>query len=1092
MAIVTGDRYLERLVRFVEAQAGPLIDGTLVLKLNPVGLHYVQSRLESLHELERLLAGAPVDYLRAYVSDLGDHRALEQLRRILRLLTSLKVVSVLPPQSRDPTPLSLLPFGRLRFLELRGCDLSTSAARGLLELRHTLEKLICHNSTDALRHVFASRIAEIKDSPQWNRLSFVSCACNGLVLMDESLQLLPAVETLDLSRNKFSKLGNLRKCMKLKHLDLGFNNLRTISSFTEVTSHLVKLVLRNNAITTLHGIENLKSLEGLDVSYNVISNFSELEVLTGLPSLLSLWLEGNPICSARWYRAQVFSLFTYPDKLKLDDTGISKREFWKRQILVAARQKRPASFGFYSPAKDDAEGEGSINRKKKKQSRLASIESEEESIYMCSDYDTVSCDNEVSSREETVRGDDEAGIVDLMNRAELMKRERSVFWLREFKEWIDQSSEILMENGKFDSRNRKWHHGENSRYTSNSFQDSGDGSSTNNLELDRSLAPSHGHRFLDQINGVVNAGGVSLLDMGGTNLTHEHNYHGSKHTKGSHYNKLAANGQQMAANSIIPVPSGDDTIERRSSSSYHGSPPHYQENILQRHDSMVDEILQLSADSYSAASLDTTSCSEDDLTEFGTSLSDVDKRLNGGPQNFKVDGHFLINSFEEKCDDLKNPSPGTDEICESSIDVPAKQPSRILDLDVQYYTGSHHHDGEILESVNEGVKLSEKRKSKRKPMKRVVALSEESRGFDKSGAPSAAGGPTDTSSLEDGQTKQIFRGSDMEEVCEKQAWDAVSTQTNDTATAREKSLTGGTDEFIERYFYMNVATSGSHETCEQYLRCDCVLEQESIYREREVALLRSSERRLYVLLIAFRFDGSGTILSVLGCHIVEDIREVSIGMGFQIVRVRIDTGARYLFITRSIDKSRLLLETLGVINVLDTKCSLKSLEPVQFELFSKQIGGGAKVNIFQYSMILFCHDKIKDKSWASRSLFVTRDQLLICIEDIRLFGTLSRDSSSPPYFSLVSTCSIADVSEMVIESGVSYCVTLVLERAAREFRPSTKAHSKIVATPHGNLSSGILSWKLKWSSETCLFQFVALLKALHAGTGSPLFIRSES
>lgn len=147
MAIVTGDRYLEKLVRFVEENAGPLIDGTLVLKLNPVGLHYVQSRLEALSELESLLAGAPIDYLRAYVSDLGDHRALEQLRRILRLLTSLKVVSVLAPPARDPTPLSLLPFGRLRLLELRGCDLSTSAAKGLLELRHTLERIVCHNST---------------------------------------------------------------------------------------------------------------------------------------------------------------------------------------------------------------------------------------------------------------------------------------------------------------------------------------------------------------------------------------------------------------------------------------------------------------------------------------------------------------------------------------------------------------------------------------------------------------------------------------------------------------------------------------------------------------------------------------------------------------------------------------------------------------------------------------------------------------------------------------------------------------------------------------------------------------------------------
>ena len=52
--------------------------------------------------------------------------------------------------------------------------------------------------------------------------------------MDESLQLLAAVETLDLSRNKFTKADNLRKCVKLKHLDLGFNHLRTVSSFSEV------------------------------------------------------------------------------------------------------------------------------------------------------------------------------------------------------------------------------------------------------------------------------------------------------------------------------------------------------------------------------------------------------------------------------------------------------------------------------------------------------------------------------------------------------------------------------------------------------------------------------------------------------------------------------------------------------------------------------------------------------------------------------------------------------------------------------------------------------------------------------------------
>ena len=37
---------------------------------------------------------------------------------------------------------------------------------------------------------------DVKDYPVWIRLSFVSCVSNGPVLMDKSLQLLPAVETL--------------------------------------------------------------------------------------------------------------------------------------------------------------------------------------------------------------------------------------------------------------------------------------------------------------------------------------------------------------------------------------------------------------------------------------------------------------------------------------------------------------------------------------------------------------------------------------------------------------------------------------------------------------------------------------------------------------------------------------------------------------------------------------------------------------------------------------------------------------------------------------------------------------------------------
>ncbi|KAJ4820031.1 Outer arm dynein light chain 1 protein [Rhynchospora pubera] len=443
MSIPNGDRYLDNLVRFVDRHAAQLLDGTLTLKLNPLGLRYVHSRLESLKEIETLLSIAPVDYLRSYVADLGDHRALEQLRRILGLLTSLKIVSALGNNRRDPAPLSLLPFSRLRVLELRGCDLSSAEPKGLLELRHTLERLVCHNSTDALRHVFSSRIVDIKDSPKWKKLSFVSCACNNLALMDDSLQLLPSVETLDLSRNRFTKVDNLKKCVKLRHLDLGFNQLRSITMLTEVSSRIVKLNLRNNALSLLRGLEYMKSLVGLDLSCNIISSFPKLEVLGSLSSLETLWLEGNPICYARWYRAHVFSFLSDPVKVKLDDKNITARETWEMHVIFTNRHKKPAGYGFYFPAKDDPEDESSQSSAKKRFSRVACIEEHISDEETTEREPLLANDIDANLRKDgnTVVCDCESKVTILINKAEYMKKERSVHWLREFKEWMDQTSE---------------------------------------------------------------------------------------------------------------------------------------------------------------------------------------------------------------------------------------------------------------------------------------------------------------------------------------------------------------------------------------------------------------------------------------------------------------------------------------------------------------------------------------------------------------------------------------------------------------------------------------------------------------------------
>lgn len=62
-------------------------------------------------------------------------------------------------------------------------------------------------------------------------------------------------------------------------------------------------------------------------------------------------------------RKKVFIIILFC-QVKLDDKEMSSREFWKRQIIIARRHRRPASYGFYSPAREDNEAEGFIDGKR--------------------------------------------------------------------------------------------------------------------------------------------------------------------------------------------------------------------------------------------------------------------------------------------------------------------------------------------------------------------------------------------------------------------------------------------------------------------------------------------------------------------------------------------------------------------------------------------------------------------------------------------------------------------------------------------------------------------------------------------------------
>ncbi|XP_008775381.2 uncharacterized protein LOC103695751 isoform X1 [Phoenix dactylifera] len=960
--------------------------------------------------------------------------------------------------------------------------------------------------------------------------------------MDESLQLLPVVETLDLSRNRFAKVDNLRNCTKLRHLDLGFNHLQTIASFREVSCRIVKLVLRNNALATLHGIENLKSLEGLDLSYNIISGFTELEILASLSCLQSLWLEGNPICFARWYRAHVFSFFSNPEKLKLDEKGISTREYWERHVIFAKRQKRPAGYGFYFPAKDDPEDESIRNTKKKKHSRLACIVDEEQRRYLCSeavDQESLSCDSDSLRKEENAISDSEIKIVGLINRAEYMKKERSVLWLREFKEWMDQTVEDKVDKSQSeefeegsgkekDMKQRKGHKsfGESSKHVADLAQTSEGGSSSNILESDISFTDTNiggrSSEFFDY-NGsailepsVVNNGHASMLELkigGVSDEKDQSRVHLRKpqdlsplEVKGySHYSSSTVEGGEEMELKMSPAPltAIDEIIGPRPSSIYPKSPPHYQEDILHRRLYWEEEFLQLSAESHSVGSSDSdTSCSDYASCELNSSSSELDCSLIQTSINQVISDHSDTFLYEDNHFEGRQEKPCLGENSISSSDYCAQN-----DYSLGNQFLPNHNKACLLNdiSADAGSSISAdvgdmgNQKARQKVKRRVISLSENfdtEPEFQKSNGIVEAG----KNDVKDANGQPSCHANFVHDYCEEAALvaprshDKISTMADADGSPTEtktSSLDPEQDDCIKNIFHMKIADSESSETCEGLVRCGCIFQLGSDFQESDIALVRSSKNKLYILLIDATSDSRGTISKVLGCHRHEDIRNVIVGLGLQIIRVHLERNVTYLFLTRTPQISEDLLHLLQICcsTSLINGCSLQSWEQVQVKLLEKHIYGSLKMGMFLYSMLLFWHNSAEGESWLARSLFVIEGYILVCIENLAHFGSFMDDFElSRPYYSLDSCCSIKNILEMVIELGDNRCLTLTLDNVMSGNCCFTDKIIKEIELE--GKTAKVHKWKLKWFSEDAMLKFVALLKAIHSGvTASPLPVK---
>jgi hypothetical protein len=117
---------------------------------------------------------------------------------------------------------------------------------------------------------------------------------------------------VDLSRNDIPAIdpGHMQDLTDLEHLNLGFNRIacmRGIGPALAGGAALRWLVLKRNSLRSTAGLEALLSLEGLDLSGNLLSTPEDVVNVTTLPRLRAVWFEDNPLASVTGYRVKTLA-----------------------------------------------------------------------------------------------------------------------------------------------------------------------------------------------------------------------------------------------------------------------------------------------------------------------------------------------------------------------------------------------------------------------------------------------------------------------------------------------------------------------------------------------------------------------------------------------------------------------------------------------------------------------------------------------------------------------------------------------------------------------------------------------------------------
>ncbi|KGL77716.1 Serine/threonine-protein kinase 11-interacting protein, partial [Tinamus guttatus] len=218
---------------------------------------------------------------------------------VLQKTRSLKLVH--DPNCVLQSAVKIFPFKSLRHLEV-----SMGGEIGFEPCFYSqLESLTCCKCISTLEEIISACGGDLSCALPWLELQAVNFSHNSITALDDSLQLLNVLRVLNLSHNKVQDCEHyLMTLTELEYLNLAYNFLSKVPNLGIFSrSKLVTLILRNNELDSINGVEQLVNLQHLDVAYNLLLEHAHLAPLSTLHCLKKLYLEGNPLWFHQTHRS---------------------------------------------------------------------------------------------------------------------------------------------------------------------------------------------------------------------------------------------------------------------------------------------------------------------------------------------------------------------------------------------------------------------------------------------------------------------------------------------------------------------------------------------------------------------------------------------------------------------------------------------------------------------------------------------------------------------------------------------------------------------------------------------------------------------